>query len=82
VILDVKKGKFESVKGYVAGRQAIIKEYENKRNQYDKFDEKEFERAVYEKYDEEDLTPDFLDMLKLRYYYWGTLEFDQPELNF
>jgi len=79
LIIDLKAFKFDAINDYLEKRNKRMNDYAKYKDQYDNFDQKAFERALENKYDPDTLTPEEVKKLKLDFYYFGTLEYDQQE---
>lgn len=79
LIRDLKQFKYESIPEYIERRNKRLKDYAKSKDQYDTFDSKGFDMAMSMKYNGDYLAEEEIAILKLDYYYFGSLDFDQPD---
>ena len=79
LIRDLKSLKYDSISEYLERRNKKIKDYSKSKDQYDPFEQKSFEKALMNKYHTLDFSNDEENLLKLDYFYFGSLDYDQND---
>jgi len=79
LINELKSFKYDAINDYLEKRNKRMKDYAKQKDQFDNFDQRAFEKALSNKYDPDILTPEEIKVLKLDFYYLGSLEYDQQD---